>query len=232
MPRTPAPKKTAKKSAGRLPARLHRQAQEGKPRISASAAASGGNDVIAEVTSRGEPAGDRVPEEAPVRMDVPEDLLSAPEMPASAPPQKESESPDEALQRHPRIKDRYFEAVGRRKTAIVRARLFTKTGDFTVNGRAYGAYFPEPELQRIVEDALKKMKLWERFRVSVKVSGGGVHAQAEAVRHALARCLIKFNPDFRKRLKRAGFLMRDPRAKERKKFGLKKARRAPQWQKR
>ena len=128
--------------------------------------------------------------------------------------------------------ERYFEAVGRRKTAIARARLFTRAGDFTVNDRLYAAYFPGAELQRIAEDALKKMKLWERFRISVHVSGGGLHSQAEAVRHALARCLIKFNSDFRKRLKRAGFLKRDPRAKERKKFGLKKARRAPQWQKR
>ncbi|MBI3630938.1 MAG: 30S ribosomal protein S9 [Candidatus Sungbacteria bacterium] len=128
--------------------------------------------------------------------------------------------------------DRYFEAVGRRKTAVARARLFTRAGDFSVNNQPYTGYFPTVELQRLAEDALKKMKLWERFRVSVKTSGGGKHAQAEAVRHALARCLIKFNPDFRKRLKRAGFLTRDPRMKERKKFGLKKARRAPQWQKR
>lgn len=128
--------------------------------------------------------------------------------------------------------ERYFESVGRRKTAVARTRLFTRTGDFAVNGQPYTNYFPTSDLQRIVEDALKKMKLWERFRISVKVSGGGNHAQAQAVRHALARCLVKFNPDFRKRLKRAGFLTRDPRAKERKKFGLKKARRAPQWQKR
>ncbi len=128
--------------------------------------------------------------------------------------------------------ERYFEAVGRRKTAIARVRMYTRSGDVTINGRKYGEYFPTIDLQKTVEDALQKMKLWGRFRVSVKVSGGGVHAQAEAVRHGLARCLIKFNPDFRKRLKRVGFLKRDPRAKERKKFGLKKARRAPQWAKR
>jgi len=128
--------------------------------------------------------------------------------------------------------ERYFEAVGRRKTAIARVRMYTRSGDVTINGRKYGEYFPTIDLQKTVEDALQKMKLWGRFRVSVKVSGGGVHAQAEAIRHGLARCLIKFNPDFRKRLKRVGFLKRDPRAKERKKFGLKKARRAPQWAKR
>lgn len=128
--------------------------------------------------------------------------------------------------------DRYFEAVGRRKTAVARVRLFTKQGDFIVNEKQYRTYFPTASLQRITEEALRKMKLWERFRISVKVYGGGTKAQAEAIRHGLARCLIKFNADFRKRLKRAGFLTRDPRAKERKKFGLKKARRAPQWAKR
>lgn len=128
--------------------------------------------------------------------------------------------------------ERYIEAVGRRKTAIARVRLFTRSGEFSVNGKSYSDYFPTMVLQKTVEDALKKMKLWERFRVSALVSGGGIRAQAEAIRHGLARCLINFNPDFRKRLKKAGFLTRDPRMKERKKFGLKKARRAPQWQKR
>lgn len=132
----------------------------------------------------------------------------------------------------PAGRDRYFEAVGRRKTSIARVRLFTKAGDFSVNDMPYGTYFPTLELQKIAEDALQRMKLFGRFRVSVKISGGGIHSQAEALRHGLARCLTKFNPDFRKRLKRAGFLRRDPRMKERKKFGLKKARRAPQWAKR
>ncbi len=128
--------------------------------------------------------------------------------------------------------ERYFEAVGRRKTASARVRLYTRPGDFLVNEKRYSEYFPTAPLQKIVEESLQKMKLFGRFKVTVKVSGGGPVSQAEAVRHGLARCLIKFNPDFRKRLKRAGFLKRDPRAKERKKFGLKKARRAPQWQKR
>lgn len=132
----------------------------------------------------------------------------------------------------PAGRDRYFEAVGRRKTSVARVRLFTKAGDFSVNDKPYGTYFPTLDLQKIVEDALQKMKLFGRFRVSVKVSGGGIHSQAEAVRHGLARCLVKFNQDFRKRLKRAGFLKRDPRMRERKKFGLKKARKAPQWAKR
>lgn len=128
--------------------------------------------------------------------------------------------------------ERYFEAVGRRKTSIARVRLFTRAGDFLINDKLYSVYFPAQELQKIVEDALQKMKLFGRFKVTVKVSGGGIHSQAEAIRHGLARCLTKFNLDFRKRLKRAGYLKRDPRMKERKKFGLKKARRAPQWAKR
>lgn len=129
-------------------------------------------------------------------------------------------------------RERYFEAVGRRKTAVARVRLFTKAGEILINEKPVSVFFPTLETQKIVEEPLQKMKLGGRFRVSVKVQGGGVHSQAEAARHGLSRALVKFNADFRKRLKRAGFLRRDPRMKERKKFGLKRARRAPQWQKR
>ncbi|MEK7083593.1 MAG: 30S ribosomal protein S9 [Patescibacteria group bacterium] len=142
------------------------------------------------------------------------------------------EFPDEEVDGKNKKPDRYFEGVGRRKTAVARVRLFTKAGDFHVNNKLYTEFFKTLDQQKIAEEALQKMKLFGRFRVSIRVKGGGSHAQAEAVRHGLARCLIKFNPDFRKRLKRAHFLKRDPRAKERKKFGLKKARRAPQWAKR
>lgn len=128
--------------------------------------------------------------------------------------------------------DRYFEGVGRRKTSVARVRLYTRSGEFLVNEKPYAKYFATPELQKIAEESLQRMKLFGRFRVSAKLNGGGVHSQAEALRHGLANCLVKFNPDFRKRLRRAGFLTRDPRMKERKKFGLKKARRAPQWSKR
>lgn len=130
------------------------------------------------------------------------------------------------------LKERYFEAVGRRKTSVARVRLFTKGNEFIVNGKELKTYFPTPDLQKTAEDAIRKMKLLERFKVSVKVKGGGKYSQAEAIRHGMARALTLINPDFRKRLKKAGFLRRDPRAKERKKFGLKRARRAPQWTKR
>lgn len=128
---------------------------------------------------------------------------------------------------------RYFEAVGRRKTSVARVRLFSKGAPGAIiNEKKIKDYFPTEELRRIVGDPLKKMKLLEKFKVTVKVSGGGIHSQAEAVRHGIARALVKFNADFRKRLKKAEFLTRDSRAKERRKFGLKKARKAAQWRKR
>ena len=131
------------------------------------------------------------------------------------------------------IKEEYFEAVGRRKTSTARVRLFTQ-GDKTieVNGKSHKKYFDTRELQDIASAALDKMKALDKFKVTAKVKGGGVHSQAEAVRHGISRALVKFNVDFKKRLRRVGYLTRDSRARERKKFGLKRARRAPQWTKR
>lgn len=129
--------------------------------------------------------------------------------------------------------DRYFEAIGRRKTAVARVRLYTK-GDkeFLVNNKPYQQYFPLAEDQQTAVSSMTKMKCLDKFRVTVVVKGGGHRAQAEAVRHGTARVLVEFNQNFRKRLRKAGFLTRDPRMRERKKFGLKRARRAPQWAKR
>ena len=130
-------------------------------------------------------------------------------------------------------KDKYFEGVGRRKRAVARVRLFTKgENDFLVNKKQLKEYFSTFELQKTASAALEVMKCIKKFKTSVIVRGGGLNAQAEAVRHGIARALILFNPDFRKRLKKAGFLKRDSRMRERKKPGLKRARRAPQWKKR
>ncbi|OHA47895.1 MAG: 30S ribosomal protein S9 [Candidatus Terrybacteria bacterium RIFCSPHIGHO2_01_FULL_48_17] len=128
---------------------------------------------------------------------------------------------------------KYVEGVGRRKTAIARVRIFTK-GDkeIVVNGRALENYFPVAGHRDEVRAPLQRLNIEDKFRISVQAHGSGVHAQAQAIRHGLARALVRFNPDFRKRLKRAGYLTRDARMVERKKAGLKKARRAPQWQKR
>ncbi len=129
--------------------------------------------------------------------------------------------------------DRYFEAIGRRKTAVARIRLFTK-GDkeFLVNNKPYQKYFQTVGDQEMSVASMKKMKCLDKFRITAKVKGGGHTAQAEAIRHGTARVLVDFNNNFRKRLRKAGFLTRDPRMRERKKFGLKRARKAPQWAKR
>ena len=128
----------------------------------------------------------------------------------------------------------YIEAVGRRKTSVARVRFFSKgNGSIVINDKNMVDYFPTEELKWIVESPFKKkIDLVKEFRVTAKISGGGIHSQAEALRHGISRALIKFNADFRKSLKKAGFLTRDARMKERRKFGLKKARKAPQWSKR
>ncbi len=130
-------------------------------------------------------------------------------------------------------KDKYIEGVGRRKTAIARVRISKNSKPtFAVNGKKLSEYFDLKEHQHIALESLKKASMEDSFSISAKVLGGGIAAQADAVRHGVARALIDFNIDLRPDLKHAGFLKRDPRAKERKKFGLKKARKAPQWSKR
>ena len=127
----------------------------------------------------------------------------------------------------------YLEAVGRRKTAVARVRVWAKgKGEFIINGKPFKEYFPTKRLQETAAASLEAMKCLEQFKTQVLVRGGGISSQAEAIRHGTARVLVLFNPDFKKRLKKAGYLTRDSRMRERKKFGLKRARRAPQWQKR
>jgi len=129
--------------------------------------------------------------------------------------------------------DRYFEAIGRRKTAVARVRLFTRgEKQFLVNGKPYQEYFTLGADQQTVTSSMRKMKCLDKFKVTVMVTGGGRNAQAEAVRHGTARVLVDFNANFKKRLRKVGYLTRDPRMRERKKFGLKRARKSPQWAKR
>lgn len=130
-------------------------------------------------------------------------------------------------------KTKYFEAVGRRKTAIARARLTPATKQsITINDKDVTAYFATPEMVMIAEAAFSESKLTQKFKVTAQLSGGGIHSQAEALRHAISRSLLEYDLELRKKLKKLGFLKRDPRAKERRKFGLKKARKSPQWSKR
>ncbi len=128
---------------------------------------------------------------------------------------------------------KYFEAVGRRKTATARVRLMIDTRNgYEINGKTLEMYFPTPEMRIMASEALDNTKASEKFRASVKVSGGGLASQAEAVRHGIARALLVYDVQLRGKIKKMGFLKRDARAKERRKFGLKKARKSPQWSKR
>jgi small subunit ribosomal protein S9 len=122
--------------------------------------------------------------------------------------------------------------VGRRKEAIVRVRLMPGTGQFTLNGRSMDSYFPNKVHQQLIREPLVTLDRDGQFDVIASLRGGGVTGQAGALRLAIARALIDLQPEDRPALKKAGFLTRDPRVKERKKYGLKKARKAPQYSKR
>lgn len=126
----------------------------------------------------------------------------------------------------------HYRAVGRRKEAIARVRLQAGTGQFVVNGKPVEKYFPSFELLQTVQAPLVQTNTRDSLDMSVKVVGGGFRGQADAVRHGISRALLVLNPDYRKTLRSLGYLTRDPRIKERKKPGLKRARRAPQFSKR
>ncbi|MEK7219535.1 MAG: 30S ribosomal protein S9 [Patescibacteria group bacterium] len=134
-------------------------------------------------------------------------------------------------------KGKYIEAIGRRKTSTARVRITpaTKTS-FLVNNMDSKNYFKTEETRRLILDpvikGLAEKKTGLKWHIEVHVSGGGIHSQAEAIRHGLARALVASDGENRHELKILGYLKRDPRAKERRKFGLKKARKAPQWSKR
>lgn len=128
--------------------------------------------------------------------------------------------------------DARYTATGKRKTAVARVILKPGNGTITVNGRELNEYFPRPTLQMTAKESLEKVNSVDKVDVIAKVHGGGVAAQAGAVRHGIARALLEANADLRGELKRAGFLTRDARVKERKKAGLKKARKRPQFSKR
>ena len=132
------------------------------------------------------------------------------------------------------IKGEYYYGMGRRKTAVARVRLFPNgDGSITVNGKNGGQYFGQREtLTSTVTAPLRLLEVSDTFNMSVRVVGGGSSGQAGAIRHALSRALLRVNPEWKQALRKAGFLTRDPRMKERKKPGLKRARKAPQYTKR
>lgn len=133
------------------------------------------------------------------------------------------------------IKQKYFEAVGRRKTSTARVRIYPSLeskNSFVINSKDIKEYFPTAEMRHLINLPLETVELKSKLDITAIIKGGGIHSQAEALRHGISRALISFDGLLRKSLKKAKMLKRDPRAKERRKFGLKKARKAPQWSKR
>jgi small subunit ribosomal protein S9 len=130
------------------------------------------------------------------------------------------------------VTERPIQTVGRRKEAVVRVRLVPGSGKFDLDGRSLEAYFPNKVHQQLIKAPLVTVDRLENFDIYAHLDGGGPSGQAGALRLAIARALILVSPDDRPALKKAGFLTRDPRATERKKYGLKKARKAPQYSKR
>ena len=128
--------------------------------------------------------------------------------------------------------EKYYPATGRRKTAIAQVRLVPGTGKIEVNGKDFFEVFTRQEHRRQVLDPFTATQTTGKFDITAKVTGGGLTGQAGGMRHAIARALVKINESFKPLLRAAGLLTRDPRAKERKKYGLKRARKAPQYTKR
>jgi small subunit ribosomal protein S9 len=127
---------------------------------------------------------------------------------------------------------RYYEGVGRRKRAVARVRLYPGEGDVIINGKQLEDYFGRPQDRHAVTSPVDLTDNLGRFNLSVLVKGGGITGQAEAIRHGVSRALLTMDPNLKPILRRAGYLTRDPREKERKKPGLKRARKAPQYTKR
>jgi small subunit ribosomal protein S9 len=163
---------------------------------------------------------------------LPEEPAAAPAGDAAAPATPEPEAPAAPRVSRPLAVGGPVAATGRRKEAIARVRLVPGSGQWTVNGRSLEDYFPNKVHQQVVNEPLKTLDVADRYDVLVRVQGGGVSGQAGAVRLGIARALTQTDDEARPPLKKAGFLTRDARAKERKKYGLKKARKAPQYSKR
>jgi small subunit ribosomal protein S9 len=145
----------------------------------------------------------------------------------------EAEAPaDEFAVEAPIVSDRPVQTVGRRKEAVVRVRLTPGSGQFTLNGKSLEVYFPNKLHQQLIKEPLVTVEKTERFDIFANLTGGGTSGQAGALRLAIARALVEVDSEDRPPLKKAGFLTRDARATERKKYGLKKARKAPQYSKR
>ncbi len=171
--------------------------------------------------------------ETPASAESPDTAQSEPS--ESAGSAESAESAGEAsppVRREPVVLDRPIQTVGRRKEAVVRVRLLPGSGQFNLDGRSLEAYFPNKVHQQLIKAPLVTVDREDSFDIHAHLDGGGPSGQAGALRLAIARALILVQPEDRPALKKAGFLTRDPRSTERKKYGLKKARKAPQYSKR
>jgi small subunit ribosomal protein S9 len=165
--------------------------------------------------------------------ELPADETAAAPEPTEAATEAPAETTPAPAARAPRpIASGPVGATGRRKEAIARVRLVPGNGTWSINGRPLEEYFPNKVHQQIVNEPFVTLEVVDRYDVLIRVQGGGISGQAGAVRLGIARALIQTDDEARPPLKKAGFLTRDPRAKERKKYGLKKARKAPQYSKR
>jgi small subunit ribosomal protein S9 len=182
-------------------------------------------DAVTEETTEVTP---EAVEEAVAETETPTEAVAEPEAPTET-----AAAPAEAAPaREPVIIDRPIQTVGRRKEAVVRVRLVPGTGQFHLDGRTLETYFPNKVHQQLIKAPLVTVDRVDAFDIHAHLDGGGPSGQAGALRLAIARALIIVQPEDRPALKKAGFLTRDPRAIERKKYGLKKARKAPQYSKR
>jgi small subunit ribosomal protein S9 len=143
-----------------------------------------------------------------------------------------SAKPKIEVKASPKQEGRYYQGLGGRKTATASVRIYPKGTGVTVNGKELKEYFKMPKHQTEVLAPLEVAEMGKSLGVTVKVSGSGIHAQAQAVRNGIATALVALDKELKKKLKRVGFITRDPRVVERKKYGLKGARRSPQWSKR
>jgi len=184
--------------------------------VDADAAASGAGTTVADA------------EAAPAAPAAEEAAVVSPDAPAAEEPAPVIVPPATV---HVAV-DRPVQTVGRRKEAVVRVRLVPGTGQFTLNGRTLDGYFPNKVHQQLIKEPLVNLEKDGIYDVFASLHGGGVTGQAGALRLGIARALIELEPSDRPPLKKSGFLKRDPRVKERKKYGLKKARKAPQYSKR
>ena len=133
--------------------------------------------------------------------------------------------------KHP-MAERYFQATGGRKSARALVRVFGSKGDIIINGKKYGDYFKTERNKMVARAAMEAVSAIDNLSAEVRVQGGGLNAQADAIRNGMAKALVALNAAFKPALRRLGYLTRDSRVVERKKYGLKKARKAPQWAKR